>query len=74
MDVRPADILAMKKPHPCGSQTMYVIRAGMDFKLRCTGCGQGIHGAAKQDRTANQTDSERSPRIVTYRSACRYIS
>ena len=36
MDVRPADILVMKKPHPCGSQTMYVIRAGMDFKLRCT--------------------------------------
>ena len=39
MDVRPADILLMKK-HPCGSQTMYVIRAGMDFKLRCTGCGR----------------------------------
>ena len=36
MDVRPADILVMKKPHPCGSQTMYVIRAGMDF----TGCGR----------------------------------
>mgnify|MGYP000402873958 CR=1 FL=1 len=29
MDVRPADILVMKKPHPCGSQTMYVI-AGRD--------------------------------------------
>lgn len=40
MDVRPADILVMKKPHPCGSQTMYVIRIGMDFKLRCTGCGR----------------------------------
>ena len=40
MDVRPADILVMKKPHPCGSQTMYVIRAGMDFKLRCEGCGR----------------------------------
>ncbi|MCD8219106.1 MAG: DUF951 domain-containing protein [Ruminococcus sp.] len=40
MDVRPADILVMKKPHPCGSRTMYVIRSGMDFKLRCTGCGR----------------------------------
>lgn len=40
MDVRPADILTMKKPHPCGARTMYVIRAGMDFKLRCTGCGR----------------------------------
>ncbi len=40
MDVRPADILVMKKNHPCGSKSMYVIRAGMDFKLRCTGCGR----------------------------------
>lgn len=40
MDVRPADILVMKKPHPCGSNEMYVIRSGMDFKLRCTGCGR----------------------------------
>ena len=85
MDVRPADILVMKKPHPCGEKIFEITRVGMDVKLRCDSCGygfqaalhglrQGIHGAAKQDRTANQTDSERSPRIVTYRSACRYIS
>lgn len=40
MDVRPADILVMKKPHPCGGNEMYVIRSGMDFKLRCTSCGR----------------------------------
>lgn len=40
VDVRPADILVMKKPHPCGSNEMYVIRSGMDFKLRCKGCGR----------------------------------
>lgn len=40
MDVRPGDILLMKKKHPCGSSEMYVIRAGMDFKLRCTGCSR----------------------------------
>ena len=40
MEIQVGDILVMKKPHPCGSQTMYVIRAGMDFKLRCTGCGR----------------------------------
>lgn len=74
MDVRPADILVMKKPHPCGSQTMYVIRAGMDFKLRCTGCGREFMVPRNKIERANQTDSERSPRIVTYRSACRYIS
>ncbi len=40
MDVRHADILIMKKTHPCGGNEMYVIRAGMDFKLRCTKCGR----------------------------------
>ncbi|MBR3761045.1 MAG: DUF951 domain-containing protein [Ruminococcus sp.] len=40
MDVRPGDILTMKKNHPCGSNEMYVIRSGMDFRLRCTGCSR----------------------------------
>ena len=40
MDVRPGDILVMKKSHPCGSNEMYVIRSGMDFKLRCMGCSR----------------------------------
>lgn len=40
MDVRPADILVMKKPHPCGGNEMYVIRSGMDFKLRCVKCSR----------------------------------
>lgn len=40
MDVRPDDILVMKKNHPCGSNEMYVIRAGMDFKLRCMKCSR----------------------------------
>ena len=40
MDVRPGDILTMKKKHPCGSNEMYVIRSGMDFRLRCVGCSR----------------------------------
>ena len=39
MDVRVGDILEMKKQHPCGSKTFLVLRSGMDFRLRCTGCG-----------------------------------
>jgi len=39
MDIRPGDTLTMKKPHPCGGNKMFVIRSGMDFKLRCEGCG-----------------------------------
>jgi hypothetical protein len=32
----------MKKPHPCGSFSWLVLRIGMDFKLRCTGCGHEV--------------------------------
>lgn len=42
MDVRIGDILYMKKPHPCGKDTFEVLRTGMDFRLRCTGCGREI--------------------------------
>lgn len=38
MDVRPEDILIMKKKHPCGGNEMYVIRSGMDFRIRCNKC------------------------------------
>ncbi len=42
MDVRPGDILQMKKPHPCGSKEFLVLRSGMDFKIRCQGCGHEV--------------------------------
>lgn len=40
MDVRVGDVLHMKKQHPCGAKEMLVLRVGMDFRLRCTGCGR----------------------------------
>lgn len=42
MDVRLQDILVMKKPHPCGSKGWLVLRTGMDFRLRCLGCGHEV--------------------------------
>ena len=42
MDVRLQDILVMKKPHPCGSDRWLVLRTGMDFRLRCLGCGREV--------------------------------
>lgn len=42
MDVQLNDILTMKKPHPCGSKRWKVLRIGMDFKLRCEGCGHEV--------------------------------
>ena len=40
MDISVGDILVMKKNHPCGSNRFLVLRVGMDFKLRCQGCGR----------------------------------
>ena len=42
MDVRLGDVLTMKKTHPCGSRQWLVLRTGMDFRLRCLGCGHEI--------------------------------
>jgi len=40
MDICRGDILIMKKPHPCGSNQMLVLRSGMDFKLKCIKCNR----------------------------------
>lgn len=47
MDVQLSDILIMKKPHPCGCNRFQVLRIGMDFKIRCSGCGHEIMAPRK---------------------------
>ncbi len=42
MDVRVGDIIEVKKKHPCGADTFSVLRVGMDFKIRCTGCNREV--------------------------------
>ena len=42
MDIQPGDVLEMKKEHPCGARRWEVLRVGMDFRLRCTGCGHEV--------------------------------
>ena len=45
MDIQLNDILEMKKPHPCGKENnrcFLVLRIGMDFKLKCMGCGHEV--------------------------------
>lgn len=36
------DIVELKKQHPCGSKSWEIIRIGVDYKLRCLGCGHVI--------------------------------
>ena len=42
MDIQVGDILELKKAHPCGSREWKVLRVGMDFKLKCQGCGHEV--------------------------------
>ena len=41
-DFHVGDVLKMKKAHPCGSQEWLVLRVGMDFRMRCLGCGHEV--------------------------------
>ncbi len=40
MDIRLNDIVAMKKPHPCGENRWKIIRTGADIKIKCQNCGR----------------------------------
>ena len=42
MDIQVNDILTMKKAHPCGSKEFEVTRLGVDYKLKCCGCGREV--------------------------------
>lgn len=42
MDVQVGDVLEMKSLHPCCSQRFSVLRVGMDFRLKCEGCGHEV--------------------------------
>ncbi len=59
MDIRVNDVLTMKKPHPCGDRRWKVLRVGMDFKLRCLGCGREVMGPrAKFERNVRKIERE----------------
>lgn len=36
------DIVELKKQHPCGSKNWEITRVGVDYKLKCVGCGHII--------------------------------
>lgn len=42
MDLYVGEIIRLKKPHPCGSSEWEILRTGMDFRLKCVGCGHQI--------------------------------
>ncbi len=42
MDIRIDDVLYLKKQHPCGSNEWEVLRTGIDFRIKCLGCGHQV--------------------------------
>lgn len=36
------DIIEMKKPHPCKSNSWEIIRMGMDIRIKCQKCGRMV--------------------------------
>ena len=42
MDIKVGDKVGMKKQHPCGSKDFEILRIGMDFKIKCCGCGREV--------------------------------
>jgi hypothetical protein len=39
MEFKIGDWVEMKKAHPCGSKNWEILRTGMDFRIKCIGCG-----------------------------------
>ena len=42
MEYNVGDTVQTKKQHPCGSKLWEITRVGVDFKLKCLGCGHII--------------------------------
>lgn len=48
MDLQIGDVIKLKKPHPCGTNEWQITRTGMDFRLKCQGCGHQVMLPRKQ--------------------------
>src|SRR5699024_10373802 len=42
VDIDVGDIIQTRKKHPCGASSYEVLREGMDYRNRCTGCGREV--------------------------------
>lgn len=48
MEFSIGDVIKMKKAHPCGTNQWEITRVGMDFRLKCQGCGHQVMLPRKQ--------------------------
>lgn len=48
MDFSIGEVIKLKKAHPCGANQWEITRVGMDFRLKCQGCGHQVMLPRKQ--------------------------
>ena len=64
MDIAVGDTIQTRKKHPCGASSFEVLRVGMDFKIRCTGCGREVMGArTKYEKQIKKIERAEPPEI-----------
>ncbi|HTY82532.1 MAG TPA: DUF951 domain-containing protein [Dehalococcoidales bacterium] len=42
LEVKPGDVVRLKKVHPCGGYDWQVIRIGADIGIKCLKCGRRV--------------------------------
>jgi len=42
IEIRPGDVVRMRKAHPCGSYEWEVVRVGADIGLKCLKCQRRV--------------------------------
>ncbi|MBP3544516.1 MAG: DUF951 domain-containing protein, partial [Lachnospiraceae bacterium] len=70
MEYHVGDIVKLKKPHPCGSSEWEILRVGMDFRLKCMGCGHQISTALSR-RSSSMHASAPTARSRTFSTPTR---
>ncbi|HHY03823.1 MAG TPA: DUF951 domain-containing protein [Thermoanaerobacterales bacterium] len=65
MDYLIGDVVKMKKKHPCGSDEWEIWRMGMDFGIKCCGCGRKVMiPRHKFEKSAKKLVSRKQPEIL----------
>ena len=42
IEIKPGDVVRLRKAHPCGSYEWQVVRAGADIGLKCLKCQRRV--------------------------------
>ena len=73
MDVQVGDVLEMKSPI-LRQQAVLVLRAGMDFKIRCTGCGHEVMVPRAKAEKNIRKDHKAGTRRAIEKQSCQILS